>query len=261
MVGMIQFPADWEVTEAGAGRVTFEEGGVRMAVHPNDGTRYSNAQVTDYGFKAQAHAFHFRWRPPLRLTVRARATAAGGALHGTAGFGFWNHPFSPDVQRFPRLPQAIWFFFASPPSNMALARGVPGHGWKAAQIDATRRRLLALAPLAPLAALAYRSHRLYDRWYPPLQRAMRIGEHLLDPGLLADWHTYVIEWRVNGARFAVDGDMVLETASAPSGPAGFIAWMDTRWAVVTPQGRLSFGLTPVADPQALLMESVEIETL
>jgi len=258
---MSRFPADWEVTEAGAGRVTFEDAGLQLAVHPNDGARYSNAQVTDYGFKTGARAFDFRWRPPLRMTLRARATASGDGPHGTAGFGFWNHPFSPDVQRFPRLPRAIWFFFASPPSNMALAQGVPGCGWKAAQIDATGPRLLPLAPLAPLAALAYRSSRLYGRWFPPLQRAMRIGEHLLDPGLLADWHTYTIEWRLDGARFTVDGSTVLETAAAPRGPMGFIAWMDTRWAVVTPQGRLGFGLTPVAETQALWLDEVEIEAM
>lgn len=254
-------PSDWEVTETGAGRVTFGDEGLRMAVHPNDGTRYSNAQVTDYGFKARARAFDFRWRPPLRLTIRASATAPGDHLHGTAGFGFWNHPFSPDVQRFPRLPQAIWFFFASPPSNMALAQGVPGRGWKAAQIDAARLRMLALAPLAPLAALAFRSRRLYGRWFPPLQRTMRIGETPLDPALLADWHTYSIEWRSDGARFAVDGQSVLETTAAPRGPAGFIAWMDTRWAVVTPQGQLRFGLTPIATAQALLLNNVEIVSL
>jgi hypothetical protein len=256
---MSRFPDDWEITEVGAGRVTFADEGVRMALAPNDGRRYSNAQVTDYGFKVHAHTFNFRWRPPLRLTVRARATASGEALRGTAGFGFWNHPFSPDVRRFPRLPQAIWFFFASAPSNMALARGVPGFGWKAAQIDAARPRLLPLAPLAPVAALVYRSRRLYDRWFPPLQRAMHIGETLLDPGLLTDWHTYVIEWRRDGARYTVDGATVLETNAAPRGAAGFVAWMDTRWAVVTPQGHLAFGLTPVAEPQALIMESVAIE--
>jgi hypothetical protein len=229
-----------------------------MGIAPNDGRRYSNAQVTDYGFKTGARTFNFRWRPPLRMTVRARASASGARLHGTAGFGFWNHPFSPDVQRFPRLPRAIWFFFASAPSNMALAHGVPGYGWKAAQIDATSPRLLPLAPLGPAAALAFRSRRFFDRWFPPLQRAMRIGEHPLDPDLLADWHTYEIEWRLDGARFSLDGATVLETDVAPSGPAGFVAWMDTRWAVVTPQGRLGFGLTPVAVEQALTMESVTI---
>lgn len=258
---MTRFPAYWEVTEVGAGCVTFEDEGLRMAVHPNDGSRYSNAQVTDYGFKAGAHTFTFRWRPPLRMTVRARATASAQALHGTAGFGFWNHPFSPDVQRFPRLPRAIWFFFASPPSNMALAQGVPGDGWKAAQIDATGPALLTLAPLTPFAALAFRSHGFYRRWFPRLQQAMRIQEKLLDPGLLTGWRTYGIEWRTDGARFSVDGETVLETDSAPRGPAGFVAWMDTRWAVVTPQGKLGFGLTPVAATQALLMDEVEIERL
>ena len=243
----------WTVTETGAGTVRESQGKLILRVE-NGQVGYSNAQITDYAYDR----LNFDWRPPLRLTVTAWAT---GDPVGTAGFGFWNHPFSPDVQRFPRLPQAVWFFFASPPSNMALARSVPGHGWKAAQIDATGRRLLALAPLAPLAALAYRSRRFYERWFPPLQRAMRIGERLLDPGLLADWHTYAIEWQADRARFAVDGETVLETAAAPRGPAGFIAWMDTRWAVVTPQGRLGFGLTPVAETQALLMEIVEIETL
>ena len=88
---------------------------------------YVNAQISDYP--------PFRWRPPLRLTVTAQASSA--ALRGTAGFGFWNHPFSP-VGWSLRLPQAIWFFFGSPPNNMALAQGVPGYGWKAATISANR---------------------------------------------------------------------------------------------------------------------------
>ena len=254
-------PYEWEETEVGAGRVSFERDGLRMAIEPNEGRQYSNAQVTDYGFKIRAHTFNFRWRPPLRLVVRARASAPADQLRGTAGFGFWNHPFSPDVERIPRLPQAIWFFFASAPSNMALARGVPGWGWKAAQIDATGARLLALAPFAPIAAFAYRSRSFYDRWFPPLQRGMRIGEHLLDPGVLADWRTYVIEWRRDGACFSVDGKTVLETDAAPRGPAGFIAWMDTRWAVITPQGNIGFGLTPVDEPQSLQLDSVHITPL
>lgn len=256
---MIVSPPDWEVTEVGAGRVLHQARGVRFVMQPNDGRHYSNAQITDYGFKRAARAFNFRWQPPLRMTITAWASGSGDTLHGTAGFGFWNHPFSPDVRRFPRLPQAIWFFFASPPSNMELAHGVPGRGWKAAQIDAARPRLLPLAPLAPVAALAFRSRRFYDRWFPPLQRAMAIGERALDPAILTERHTYTIEWRRDGARFAVDDRVVLETANAPRGPAGFIAWMDTRWAVVTPQGQLGFGLTPVAQEQSLTLESIEIE--
>lgn len=247
-------PAEDQVTETGAGRVERDGGRVRFVIPPTDAQHYSNAQVADYDMQR----FDFRWRPPLRLTVTARASGAAEILRGTAGFGFWNHPFSPDLRRLPRLPRAIWFFFGAPPSQMALAQGVPGYGWKAAQIDTTRRRLLALLPLAPAAALAFRSRWFYDRCYPPLQRAMRIGEHLLDPVLLADWHTYTLEWRRDGARFTVDGVTALETAYAPQGPSGFIAWMDTQWAVVTPQGRIGFGLTPVAQEQSLTLDSIEV---
>lgn len=246
------------ITETGAGRVETCAGGARLIIPPVDGAQYSNAQIADYR-AAGTGAFHFRWRPPLRLTLSAWASSPGAVLRGTAGFGFWNHPFSPDERRFPRLPRAIWFFFASPPSDMALAQGVPGHGWKAAQIDATRWQLLPLIPFAPVAALAFRSRQFYDRWFPPLQRAMAIGERALDPAMLAERHTYAIEWRRDGARFTVDDGIVLETPNAPRGPAGFIAWLDTQWAVITPQGRIGFGLTPVAREQILTIESIDIE--
>src|SRR5579875_745817 len=75
----------------------------------------------------------------LRMEVEARSslpaatsadTKENNSLRGTAGFGFWNYPFSArgDILM---LPEAVWFFYASPPSNMALVPGIPGWGWKA----------------------------------------------------------------------------------------------------------------------------------
>src|SRR5436853_7051057 len=63
-------------------------------------------------------------------------------LRGTAGFGFWNYPFSVrgDVLM---LPEATWFFYASPPSNMALVPHVPGWGWKAQVVHSMRLETLA----------------------------------------------------------------------------------------------------------------------
>src|SRR5205823_2626176 len=102
-----------------------------------------------------------RNRPPLRMEVRARsslpaATAASsvestGTLRGTAGFGFWNYPFSVrgDILM---LPEAIWFFYASPPSNMALVPHIPGCGWKAQVVHSMRPA--ALASTLPLAVTA-----------------------------------------------------------------------------------------------------------
>ncbi len=245
----------WDVSEVGTGTVRQTSGALEMRVAPS--TRYSNAQIADYKYSQ----FNFRWRAPVRMTVTAYASAPAGALRGTAGFGFWNHPFSPDSRRLPRLPQAIWFFFAAPPSNMALAYGVPGHGWKAATLDATRPQALALAPFGLPVALLMRAPGLYARLYPAIQRQLQIGEHLLDGTLLAERHTYMLEWREKRATFAVDGAVVLETPFAPRGPAGFVSWIDNQYAVVTPQGKLSFGIVPIEREQTLVLESVRIEDL
>lgn len=244
----------WSVAEVGMGTVTRQPGVLRMTV--GTGQQYSNAQLADYSADYQFH-----WRPPLRMTVTAWASAPARDLRGTAGFGFWNHPFSPDVRRFPRLPRAIWFFFAAPPSNMALAYGVPGFGWKAATIDATRPAALALAPLALPAVLLMRRPSLYATLWRRIQRRLGIGEHLLDGTLLAERHTYRIDWHKDGAAFAIDGAVVYETPYAPRGAAGFVTWIDNQFAVVTPQGKLGFGIVPVEREQSLFVERIVAEPL
>ncbi len=241
----------WRITEAGNGLVSRAPGELRMTVRPTSSRLYSNAQISDYTRRG------FRWRPPVRMTVTARATARADDLRGTAGFGFWNHPFVPG-ERGVHLPQAVWFFLSSPPSNMQLARGVPGPGWKAATFDATRWPFLALLPTAPIGLLLLRIPALYERLWPVGQRAIGVSESLLDGDLLAETHTYTLDWRVGGATFAVDGQLVHEAASAPRGPLGFIAWMDNQYAIVTPQGRLGFGVVAVEREQALALEHVAI---
>ena len=208
-------------------------------------TKYSDAQLDDY---AGLPRRSFPHRPPLHLSVRARFST--DAIAGTAGFGLWNHPFMPGGG-LPTLPRAIWFFYASPPSNMALALDVPGWGWKAATIDATRPSALAIAPLAPIVLLLNRSRRLYRRIWPNIQKALSIHEQLLPPAQMLDWHTYEIEWQINRARFYVDERLTLETDRSPRGPLGFVAWIDNQYAVVTPAGRIQVGLLDVTQPQWL----------
>lgn len=246
----------WDVAEVGTGKVARISGGLRLTVGAEQQI-YSNAQIADYS----ADNYHFRWRPPLRMSVTAWASAPASDLRGTAGFGFWNHPFSPDVRRLPRLPRAIWFFFAAPPSNMALAEGVPGFGWKAATIDAARPAALALAPFALPAVLLMRRPALYATLWHRIQHRLHIGEHLLDGALLAERHTYSLEWRTDGAAFAVDGATVYEAPYAPRGACGFVSWIDNQYAVVTPQGKLGFGIVPIEREQSLFLESVLVEPL
>ncbi len=244
----------WRLTAIGRAQTSPTPDGLALIVHPTPPGVYSDAQISDY-----AAPTGFRWRPPLRLTVRARCAPGADALRGTAGFGFWNQPFMPG-QAALRLPQAVWFFFSSPPSDMRLARGVPGPGWKAAVINAARWPFLALLPAAPLGALLMRLPPLYNALWPVGQRAIGVSERLLDPALLADWHTYTLDWQPDGVAFAVDGAPVHRAPAAPRGPLGFIAWVDNQYAVATPQGRFAFGLLPLAAPQTLTLRSLTIET-
>lgn len=240
---------DIRVTEIGSGTVRMIDGVLNLTNAPDTG--YSDAQISDYTEAS------FRWRPPLTLTVKARASSA--AITGTAGFGFWNQPFMPGQYRL-RLPQAIWFFFGSPPNNMQLAQSVPGWGWKVATINARRWQFLALVPAAPLGVLLMRVPTLYRRLWPIGQRAIGVSERLLSSDLLSTWHTYTLDWRTDGATFAVDGEIVHESPVAPGGPLGFVAWIDNQYAIVTPQGRFGFGLLPLTTSQTLQLETIRIDS-
>lgn len=243
--------AQWHVREIGSAQVTQPPGTLRMTVGQTPEGRYSDAQISDYGGRRD-----FRWEPPATLTVRARAE---GRIQGTAGFGFWNHPFEPGERVF-RLPRAVWFFFASSQSNMALAKGVPGHGWKAATFDATRWPFFALLPAAPVGFLLMRVPILY-RWLWPIgQRALSVSEQLLDSDLLAETHTYRLDWRRDHVDFALDGGLIHRANVKLGGPLGFIAWIDNQYAVVTPQGHFELGLLPAAQPQTLILEHLTLKT-
>ncbi len=247
----------WTVTEVGDSKVSVGDGRLTLHNPPVDG-RYTNAQITDYDYKT----FDFRWKPPLRMRVTACASAGGDVLRGTAGFGFWNHPFSPDVEHFHRgirLPQAIWFFFGAPPNAMNLAHGVPGHGWKASMIDASRPSALALIPLALPAVMLMQARPLYDRLYPRIQRALAIGECPLDDALLAEPHTYALDWQRDGAQFSIDERVIYETPFAPRGACGFVAWIDNQYAIASPRGSFGAGIVPLNQPQSLSLLSVHIE--
>lgn len=247
----------WSAWIAGDARLEHEPGVLRCVLESASARQYSDAQITDYkGLPRRAYP----WQPPLRLTVRAWASHATDALRGTAGFGFWNQPFVPVLRDVPRLPRAVWFFFGSPPNNMALAKGVPGWGWKAAVLDASRLPFLLLAPFAPLGFLLMRIPALYRWLWPVGQWAVGASEAPL-PVDLAEPHTYMLEWRRDIVRFTVDGAPVHTTPYAPRGPLGFIAWMDNQYAVVTPQGRFRFGYVAAPGMQWLALDTIHIEPL
>jgi hypothetical protein len=233
----------------GGGRVERDGPVQRLAVGPVV-RGYADAQLDDY---AGLRRGRFRWCAPARLRVRARLSAGA---RGTAGFGFWNNPFGPQAG-WPALPDAVWFFYASPPNAMELVPGVPGDGWKAAVVHAARPGAPAWG-LPVVAALAWarltgRTARA-GRW---LQRLTGAHEAVLaaDP---ADWHAYEIDWGRDAAVFCVDGAEVLRAPGPPRGPLGLVIWIDNQYAVVTPRGVLGGGIVALESEQWLELEELTV---
>lgn len=254
---------------AGVARMERRAGALRLLIGPAAAPMYCNAQLDDYH---HLRPREFPWRPPLLLRMRVRASRPAWPagvpvsdrpdfLGGTAGFGFWNASLTL-AGGLPRPPEAIWFFAASPPSNMALTPGVPGYGWKAQVVHVQRAGALAAIP--PMAAAALWANMSGDerpaaRW---LNRLTGAREALLDPqtASLSDWHEYEIEWRSDTARFRVDRREALAVSAPPRGPLGFVAWIDSQYAIVTPRGRLRFGALDI-DEQWLELASLSIQPL
>jgi hypothetical protein len=245
---------DWKRYLVGNGTLESTGSTLLFINNTTSARRYTNAQIDDYQGLPRGR---FLWRPPLRMAVRARFSHDAGELSGTAGFGFWNDPFMMTARRLPTLPRVIWFFYGSPPSNMKLDVNTPGHGWKAATLDAKRLPFLPLAAMLPAAVPLMNVRPLYRRLWPVAQRAMAISEAKLQVAL-TEWHTYAIEWDATSSRFSVDGQTVLESDNSPHGPLGFVMWLDNQYAVVTPWGRLGYGLLDCSERQWMEVDTLSI---
>ncbi len=232
----------------------------RLSIPAGPPGRYRWAQLDDY---LQRRRSAFPWSPPLRLTLRARAS--GAALPGTWGFGFWNDPFSASLglggtaRRLPALPNAAWFFHASPPNYLAVHDGHPAQGYLAATFA---------SPAIPAPILALASPALALLAWPPAARSLRrlarrfvredAAQLAVDP---TGWHAYALEWRVDRVRFLVDGAPSFETAVAPGSRLGLVLWIDNQYAAFPPTGALRLGNLANPDPAWLEVAEVGIQPL
>lgn len=249
--------APWRTLITGGGQLWPRGNSLLFANVNAEDKHYSNAQVDDYQGRPRRK---FRWRPPLRFTVRAKFSHPAGQLKGTAGFGFWNDPFLMTGWRWPSLPRAVWFFYSSPPSNIKLDHTAPGFGWKAATIDAWTPRFGLLAPLTPLAMPLMRFDALYQRLWPLGQQAITVNEAMVSASMTA-WQTYRLDWLPERVRFWVNDDLILETNASPRGPLGFVMWFDNQYLVLTPWGKFGYGLVPSAQTQWMAINFMTIDRL
>jgi len=219
--------------------------------------RYRLAQLDDYRNLPRTG---FAWSPPLRLQLLVRASHH--QIPGTWGFGFWNDPFSLKLgfgsgRRIPALPNAAWFFFASPPNYLSLRDDLPTNGCLAATFSSTTIPAiwLALAGLAvPLLAV------------PPLARTLRrIARRFVRQGSSSfsvdtmEWHSYGLAWEFDRARYSLDGQVLLETPIVPGGPLGLVIWVDNQYLAFPPDGRFHSGTLENPDPVWIEVEQLSIE--
>jgi hypothetical protein len=225
----------------------------RLAIPAGAKGRYRLAQLDDYRSLPRRK---FPWRPPLTLSLRARASAAD--LPGTWGFGLWNDPFSVSLglggmaRRFPALPNAAWFFYASPPNYLSFRNDLPAQGFLAATFRAAPipAALLALgSPLGALLALPLAA----GLARAALRLAVRQAAALVQTDVTA-WHTYRLDWNANQVRLHVDDKPVLETPVSPHGPLSLVLWIDNQYAALPPGGRLAYGALPNPQPAWLELD-------
>lgn len=234
--------------EQGHGTVRCDENRWTLTLPSNDNATYTNAMLTSYNSRTD-----FDIDAPTCLELTAHME---GLIQGTAGFGFWNHPYGAGIH----LPRAVWFFFSSSHSNMPLAIDVPGSGFKAAVFDAQRGLFYALLPFAPAGVMLMRIPKIYKMLWPIGQRAIGVDECALDTSLLAAPRRYKIDWGKERVEFMIDGAVVFTTRRVPQGKLGFVAWIDNQYAVVTPQGKFKFGVVGTQGFQRLIVEDISITT-
>jgi hypothetical protein len=227
------------------------EGAWRLEIPAGPRGRYRLAQLDDYaGLKRR----DYKWNAPLRMKLEARASEK--ALPGTWGFGFWNDPFGmalfsgAEPLRLPALPNAAWFFFASPHNYLSLRDDLPAEGSLAAIFRSPRLPAVLLAPT--LLGLPLLMARPAARMLRKLARRFVQQDGARLPLTPTEWHTYVIDLSHETALFQVDGEKALETTFIPMGPLGFVMWIDNQYAAFRADGSVGFG--SLENPQPAWIE-------
>jgi hypothetical protein len=233
------------------GRVERDGEVIRLVIPPTTSAGYTDAQLDDYEHELPRTFVNM---PPRQLRIRARFSHPAGAMKGTAGFGFWNHPFTREGGVL-EAPQNVWFFYGSPESNMQLAKGIPGHGFKAASLSSPLPGRNASGLSAGVSKIIMAAGNLALRIPVVSSLAMNAARSLITPHEtlldldMTQWHDYALDWLTNESVFSVDGKEVMRAAKPPQVALGFAAWVDNYRATATPDGQYEFAYVDVPEPQ------------
>ena len=217
---------------------------------------YRLAQVDDYhGIRRR----EFPWSQPVQISLRARAAARN--LPGTWGFGLWNDPFGLALVRgsgvrFPNLPNAAWFFFASASNYLSFRDELPANGQLAATFASPTRlptELIVGSPLFTLAMIPLMGRWLRGWLAQHIEQDAAQFDH--DP---REWHSYGIERGMEKVLFKIDGGLIRETDIVPRGALGLVIWIDNQYASWQPDGRARYGTLATHAASWLEIEDLEL---
>ena len=218
---------------------------------------YRLAQLDDHSMNRRSS---FPWRAPLSFRLQARVS--GENLPGTWGFGLWNDPFSfllgyeGGVSRLPALPDAAWFFHASPHNYLSFRNDLPANGFLAATFSSTKIPTAVLALASPILGLTLIPGAA--QWVRRLLRYFVKQDTAQVDACLTDWHAYRLEWDVGQVRFYMDELEIMQTNIIPRPPLSLVIWVDNQYAALPPTGRLRYGYLPNPEPAWLEIRDVRL---
>lgn len=230
----------------------------RLEIPPGCASAFRLAQLDDYSLKRRRN---FPRAAPTTLSLRARASSQIHA--GTWGFGLWNDPFSLLVglggmnRPLPILPNAAWFFFASPDSYLSFRNGKKPNGFLAGVFHSPCTNPIVAVPELTLFPLV-----IFPQFAKWLRNSVSLAVHEDSTGLDLDvtrWNDYLLRWAEDGVHFEINGNQVFQTALSPSAPMGLVIWIDNQFAAFTPSGKIKAGTLESSAPAWLEFEELNIQ--
>lgn len=232
---------DLQAQNTSGARITeIDPGHWRLSIPAGTEECYRVAQLDDF---SKLKRSHFHWQSPVTLKVSARVSSQDHA--GTWGFGFWNDPFTLSLgisgasRRLPALPNAAWFFYASPHNYLSFCNDQPANGMLAGVFSSPEIPSPLLAPGAVLLPL------MLSRFTTPLLRwlislfvsetASKIHRNW------KDWHQFAVCLEKDSATFHIDGKQVFQSAISPHSNLGLVIWIDNQFARLAPGERFRAG--------------------
>ena len=213
--------------------ITKTEKGYLMKIPAGDSSAYRFAQIDDY-FGLPRRKF-----PHHALTLSLRARTSSSTIPGTWGFGLWNDPFGMSLGfganrfRLPTLPNAAWFFGASPENHLSFsdkpAQGFLAQSFRSPKFHAS---LIPAGMLLPFSAKTTR--RMLSKVIAEDSSALGVD--------VTQWHSYKLEWGESRVAWYVDEVQVFESLVSPNPPLGLVIWIDNQFAAFKPDGKIGFGV-------------------